>query len=195
VQELRPGLWRWTARHPEWEPEQPQDSPGDWPAEVGCIAYRAPEALVLIDPLVPAGGWDALDAVVEERLTPVHVLVTIAWHERSREHAIERYSASELVPAGVEAIPFERAGETMFWLPAHAALVPGDRLLGFGADDTGLRVCPDSWLRYLESGITGRELRAELRRLLELPIELVLVSHGEPVLAGGREALGRALEA
>jgi hypothetical protein len=30
--------------------------------------------------------------------------------------------------------------------------------------------------------------------LLDLPIELVLASHGEPVLAGGREALRRAIE-
>jgi hypothetical protein len=56
-----------------------------------------------------------------------------------------------------------------------------------------LRICPDSWLRYLASGMTGEELRAALRPLQELPIELVLVSHGEPVLAGAREALARAL--
>jgi hypothetical protein len=192
VQELRPGLWRWTARHPEWQPDQATDSPGDWPPEVGCVAYRAPEALVLIDPLVGPGQWEALDALVEDRLTPVHVLVTIHWHERSREQVVERYSASEAVPVGVEAIPFEDAGETMFWLPEHAALVPGDRILGFGGDG-GLRMCPDSWLRYLNNGLTGEALRRRLRSLLDLPVELVLVSHGEPVLAGGRDALARAL--
>ena len=36
--------------------------------------------------------------------------------------------------------------------------------------------------------------RRELEPVLDLPIELVLVSHGEPVFAGGREALARALE-
>jgi len=35
---------------------------------------------------------------------------------------------------------------------------------------------------------------AELRPLLGLPIELILVSHGEPVLDGGREALARAID-
>jgi hypothetical protein len=193
MHELRPGLWRWTARHPDWQPDEPADSPGDWPPDVGSVAYRAPEALVLIDPLVPPDGWDALDALVDDRLTPVHVLLTIHWHERSREQVVERYSASEAVPAGVEAITFERAGETMFWLPEHRALVPGDRLLGF---DRGraLRVCPDSWLGYLGNGIDGDELRRALRILLDLPIELVLVSHGEPVLENGREAVSRALE-
>jgi len=83
----------------------------------------------------------------------------------------------------------------MFWLPEYRALVPGDRLLAFGTGAGEVRACPDSWLRYLGNGISGEELRTDLRRLLELPIELVLVSHGEPVLAGGRDAVARALEA
>jgi hypothetical protein len=40
----------------------------------------------------------------------------------------------------------------------------------------------------------GRDgLRAALRPLLELPVESVLVSHGEPVLENGRDAIARAL--
>jgi glyoxylase-like metal-dependent hydrolase (beta-lactamase superfamily II) len=193
MKELRPGLWRWTARHPDWEPADPE-TPGDWPREVGCAAYAAPGALVLIDPLVEGGDWEAVDALVDGHGKPVHVLVTIQFHERSREQAVERYGASETVPEGVEAIPFERAGETMFWLPEPRALVPGDRLLGFGGVGP-LRVCPESWLRYLGNGVTGEELRALLReRLLALPVELVLVSHGEPVLNDAREALRAAVE-
>ena len=84
-----------------------------------------------------------------------------------------------------------RAGETTFWLPDVGTLVPGDRLLGDEAG--GLRVCPDSWLGYLRSGLTGAELRVLLRPLLDLPIERVLTSHGEPVLSRGREALAAAL--
>ncbi len=191
MEELRPGLWRWTAQHPEWQPAEPE-SPGDWPREVGCAAYAASGAFVLIDPLV-VDGWDALDALVEPHGKPVHVLVTIQFHERSREQAVERYGASEAVPDGVEPMALERAGETMFWLPEHRALVPGDRLLGFGGDGA-LRVCPDSWLRYLRNGLTGEELRSMLReRLLELPVELVLVSHGEPVRENARDALHGAL--
>jgi hypothetical protein len=33
-----------------------------------------------------------------------------------------------------------------------------------------------------------------MRPLLDLPIEMVLVSHGEPVLSDGRHALARALD-
>jgi len=92
---------------------------------------------------------------------------------------------------GVETITIRRAGETMVWLPGPRALVPGDRLLG--DDAGGLRLCPPGWLRYLPSRMTEAELREALRPLLELPIEMVLVSHGEPVLRDGRAAIERAL--
>lgn len=192
--ELRPGLFRWTAPHPDFESDPEPDSPADWPEHVGCVAYHGRETLVLIDPLVPDELWPTLDRLAEGR--PVAVLTTIGFHRRSRDAVVRRYGAStsrakKTLPAGVETIPIPRAGETMIWIPEHAALVPGDRVLG--GRDGGLRVCPESWLRYLSSGITGEELRAELRPLLQLPIELVLVSHGEPVLARGRDALARAL--
>jgi hypothetical protein len=192
--ELRPGLHRWTAPHPDYEPDPEPDSPADWPEQVGCVAYEAPDALVLIDPLVPDELWPELDRLAEGRR--VAVLTTIGFHRRSRDAVAARYGAStsrakKTLPRGVETIPIPRAGETMIWIREHAALVPGDRILGGG--DAGLRVCPDSWLRYLTSGITGDELREALRPLLQLPIELVLVSHGDPVLSGGRDALARAL--
>ena len=79
----------------------------------------------------------------------------------------------------------------MVWLPRPRALIPGDRLLG--DDRRGLRMCPPGWLRYLEPGLSYEELRQELRPLLDLPVERVLVSHGEPVLRDGRAAIERAL--
>jgi hypothetical protein len=192
--QIQPGLYRWTARHPAYEPDAEPNSPADWPEQVGSVAYEAPEALVLIDPLVPDSFWPALDRLAEGRR--VAVLTTIGFHRRSRDAVAERYGAStsrakKTLPTGVETIPVRGSGETMVWIPEHAALVPGDRILG--GREGGLRLCPDSWLRYLPSGMTGAELREALKPLLRLPIELVLVSHGEPVLSGGRDALERAL--
>ena len=65
--------------------------------------------------------------------------------------------------------------------------MPGDVLLG---TEGGVRLCPSSWLGR------GRlsDLAAELRPLLELPVERVLTSHGPPVTSGGAAALARALE-
>jgi hypothetical protein len=41
---------------------------------------------------------------------------------------------------------------------------------------------------------TLAEVAVRIRPLLDLPIEVVLVSHGEPVLSRGRQALARALD-
>lgn len=195
MEELAPGLWRWTARHPDTEDDPEPGSPADWPPEVGSVAYVADDALVLIDPLVPDDeAWTALDEVARGRR--VLVLTTIAWHRRSRDDAVARYDAStsrarKNLPSGVVPLPLRGAGETMFWLPAVQTLVPGDRLLGDG--EGGVRVCPDSWLRYLRGSIDGPQLRVLLRPLLDLPVERILVSHGEPVLEYGHRALARAL--
>ena len=75
------------------------------------------------------------------------ILITIAWHERSRGELMRRYNASVDVPEGVEAIEIAGSRETVFWIPEHAALVPGDRILG--DRPPGLRLCPDSWMRNL----------------------------------------------
>ncbi|MGH3092527.1 MAG: hypothetical protein ACRDOP_06700 [Gaiellaceae bacterium] len=200
LQEIRRGLLRWTARHPDAEAEPEPESPADWPPDVGSVAYEASDAFVFVDPLVPPekdAFWTSLDERVRGHAQRVVVLTTIAFHRRSRDEVVERYGAStsrarRTLPAGVETVPMRRAGEVMVWLPEHRALVPGDRILGAG--DGGLRLCPESWLRYLPSGMNLPELREALGPLLELPIEMVLVSHGEPVLAEGRAALVRALK-
>jgi hypothetical protein len=198
--ELAPGLHRWTARHPDADPSPTPGSPADWGPDVGCVAYEAPDALVLVDPLVPDDREDlrdALDALVRRHGRRVAILTTLGFHRRSKEELAARYDAStsrarKTLPAGVETVQIKGAGETMVWLAEPRALVPGDRLLG--ADGDGLRLSPESWLRYLPSGMRTRQLREALRPLLDLPVEKVLVSHGEPVLRGGRDAIARALE-
>jgi hypothetical protein len=87
----------------------------------------------------------------------------------------------------VRTVPVRRGGEVMVWLEEHRALVPGDRLIGDGRG--GIRMCPPSWY----SGLSPDGLREALRPALDLPVEMVLVSHGEPVLGDGRRALERAL--
>jgi hypothetical protein len=200
LRELGSGLWRWTALHPEFVPGAKPESPADWPEGVGSALYHGEDATVLIDPLLPTGDdgfLGELHAQVRGRGLPAAILTTIKFHRRSRDELARRYSASTSrakaeLPAGVESVPISGAGETMFWIPAAGALVTGDRIMG--AAGGGLRICPESWLRYLSSGITLADLAARLRPLLDLPIESVLVSHGEPVLTDGRAALADALD-
>ena len=186
VGELAPGLWRWTALHPDWK-----DGEG-WEQEVGCVYYEAAGATALIDPLVPAERerfLEALDRDVERRGLPVTILVTCKWHERSAGELKERYGADDAPPAGVEPVlVLPDIEETLWWLPEHRTLVAGDVIVG--APD-GVSVCPGSWL---EGEAWPASIPAALQPLLDLPVERVLVSHGDPVLENGRAALERALE-
>ena len=199
LQVLAAGLYRWTARHPDADPNPIPGSPADWGADVASVAYAASNALVLVHPLVPADRaalQRELDALVERCGRRVAILTTLGFHRRSRDELATRYGAStsrakKALPEGVETIPIRGAGETMIWIPEHGALIPGDRLLG--DDRGGLRLCPDSWLRYLPSKMSQAGLLEALRPLLDLPVEMVLVSHGEPVLEGGRDAIARVL--
>ena len=212
VEQLRAGLWRWTGLHPEWTPEE--GGPDGWEQEVGCVYYEAPDAVVLVDPLVPpedeARFSDALDRDLARAARPVHVLLTVFWHERSAHAIAARYGASvhaderrvdrfgtppthafrpgSELAGGVRAIDAHGRNEVLFWIARERALVAGDILLGDGRG--GVRLCPESWLH---EGVGHRELRAALRPLLELPVELLLVSHGEPVLEEAAGALARAL--
>ena len=185
VAELAPGLWRWAAPHPDWTDAE------EWPQEVGSVYYEAPDATVLFDPLVPAERdrfFAALDRDVERRGLPVTLLLTVEWHARSSDELRERYNAGADLPAGVEPFAIPEVDETLWWLPEHRALVAGDVLLG--SENGGVRVCPDSWL---DGRSTPASVRDALRPLLDLPVERVLVSHGDPVLEHGRVALERAL--
>jgi glyoxylase-like metal-dependent hydrolase (beta-lactamase superfamily II) len=207
VTRLADGLWRWTTYY------------GEWRDTVGCVYYEAPDAIVLIDPLVPGETseatrfWNALDRDVARVARPVHVYVTVFWHVRSAGEIVARYGGTlrvpsraraanekragipaavfqpgDALPGAVEALATGRSTEVMYWIPEHRALVPGDVLLG--ADDGGLRLCPPSWL---PASVTHAKLRETLKPLLDLPVERVLVSHGEPVTAAASARLREAL--
>jgi hypothetical protein len=201
AEQIVPGLWRWTAPHPGWRADAASGGDADWDELVGSALYELPHAAVLFDPLLPGEGRDAflewLDGAVAGR--PVRILTTIRWHRRDRDALAARYrgqtpGAWNAVPPGVSPKPLRGAGETLYWLEQPGALICGDRVLGGDGDgDGGLRVCPESWLDDVTVDRAG--LAQLLSRLLELPIEVVLTSHGQPVLHDGRAALARAVAA
>jgi hypothetical protein len=211
VQELAPGLWRWTARHPDWKDGY------DWSPIVGCFYVEADDVTLVVDPLVPDDEgerfWAALDRDVERRGVPVAVLLTETAHARSAGEVAARYDAevwaherardalggAELhavrpgdeLPGGARSLD-EGYGDTSgtpLFLPSHGALAPGDAIVEVEGE---LRVWwgvegEEDERRYRE------EFLPALRRWLELPIERVLVSHGEQ-RAFGREDVAAALE-
>jgi hypothetical protein len=197
LQELRPGLWRWTASHPEW------DHAEHWGPQVASVYAELPEAIVVVDPLVPedeeARFWAALDRDVTRAERPLHVLLTVHWHERSVPAVLDRYHAKLWrpeeegpLPAGVRAELVKGSDwvEALFYLEPYHALVAGDLLIG---SNDGVEL-PVEWFPKDEREWARNELKPELReRLAALPVELVLVSHGEPVLEDGAAALAAAL--
>lgn len=189
MEEVATGLRRWTAWHEEWE------------QDVGSLAFESPDGLILFDPLDPP----------RELRGPAHVLITVFWHGRSTRdldaarvwassrsarplrnrgvNVTDVFQAGDQLPGGVEAFQTARASEVVFWLPEQRAVVVGDVLLGAGAKPRAtrdpLRLCPERWL----GKATHDDLRARLRPLLELSVELVLTAHGAPVLVDGHSAL------
>lgn len=184
------GLWRWTAEHPRWEhwPNHEREA-----REVGCVYYEAHDATVLVDPLVPAGEEDDffrhLDADVERRRLPVVILLTADWHRRSADELAARYEAriGGTLPAGVEEIPIEGADEwqVAYFIRPHAALVVAEI---FGVDIDG-----ELYVGQSPTLVRPDELEASLDRIMELPIERLLVSHGEPVLDDAKTQMAEAL--
>jgi hypothetical protein len=190
VLRLADGLWRWTAEHPNWE---------NWPnhereaREVGCVYYEAPDATVLVDPLVPVGEegdfFRHLDADVARRGLPVVILLTAEWHRRSADELAARYDAriGGALPASVEEIPIEGADERQvaYFIRPHGALITCET---FGVD-------VDGELYAAQSPALKRpaEFEASLERIMELPIEWLLVSHGEPVLENAKARMAEAL--
>lgn len=205
VTRIEDGLWAWTGFHEEWR------------KDVGCVYVEGTDTVCLVDPIIPSEDRDrflaALDRDVARLGLPVHVLLTVFWHTRSARELAERYDAEVWAPSRARAAVERRAGpgvrtfrpgdelpgevtthatarsnEVVLFLPAHRALVSGDVILG--ADDGALRLCPASWL---PDGVGQDELRSSLEPLLALPVEHVLVSHGQPVIGGGSAALERLL--
>jgi len=199
---IHEGLWRWTASDPRFALSEAAAS------EVSCIYYESlkysPSAAVLFDPLVPPEGssdaerfWRALDRDVARVGGAVAVILGTAHHARSAQRILDRYrstgraplyvrDASDPLPSGVQAFTTDALGETesVYFLPEHKALYFADVLIGAG--DGRARLTPRSW---------GGDLRSFLARLAELPVEMLLFSHGEPVLERGAEALLEALSA
>ena len=204
---LADGLLRWTEPHPEW-------SAGDFGAEVASFAVRAEDEGLLIDPLLSsdASFLDELFAGADR----VSVLVTIGYHARSSEELASRFDSRIYGPVGVGkrlsrsdrftaispgdelpcgarsfAIGKPRRGEQPLYLPSHRALVFGDAVV---EHDGSLRVWCHDQVDEKVSRFYRERFNPTLRPLLELDVERVLVTHGEPVLSGGREALRRALD-
>jgi glyoxylase-like metal-dependent hydrolase (beta-lactamase superfamily II) len=199
LREVAPGLWYWTAPHPAWR------GATGWPEDVGCVCYRATQATVLIDPLLPPGEEEAFWSFVDGLGLRVEVLLTASWHRRDAREVAQRYGTTvwaheragqhldfptrnDALPDGVDTFTpdGDREGQVAFYLREHEALVVAEFFMGTG---NGFKLCPSPTLHDLDA------FHRSMRKLVDLEIERVLVAHGEPVLSDGRRRIAEALGA
>jgi hypothetical protein len=193
MEEIAPGVWHWTARHPH--------------IHAGVSSYYLLPERVLIDPMIPPPGaeWFA------EHGAPEHVLLSNRHHDRDAWRLRETFGCTvhcirnglhELEGRGpVQAFDFgdELPGgvivhevdsicpdETALQIPSRAALACADGVIR-GGDDGELAFVPDFLMDDPEQ--TKQGLRDAYRRLLQLDFDLLLLAHGEPVIGRGKEAL------
>ena len=214
VTQVAPGLWRWAARHPEWHP-------GAFGREVASFALlvRGGEIL-LVDPLL-VGESDGVTALLDDLAAGserLHVYITIPYHVRSTREIVLRYGADRvqvwgerrvarrLAPdirvtapePGLE-LPFggrcfaigrPRRAELPLWIEDHAALAFGDALVTTAGE---LRIWSSDRLDDRRLAFYRERFAPTLAPLLGLPVQRILVTHGEPVLQHAPAALRGAL--
>jgi hypothetical protein len=211
MKQLAKGLYRWTARHPDWHPS---DAFG---AEVAGFALVAGDELLLVDPLLP-DGQDALLDDLAGAATTTSILITIGYHVRSAAALSARYGATVHGPAQAgkrlgDGTPFAllepgtpgpggavahaigkpRRGETPLWLPSHKAIAFGDALVATPAGE--LRMWCQEPLDDRRRAFYRDRFAPTLEPLAEREPRRILPTHGPPILAGGAAALRAAATA
>jgi hypothetical protein len=218
--ELAHGIYVWTTRHPEWRTAAEEVVSYVLVGE-GVVAMVDPLLPAEDDPERPE-TLDVLDDVVEHG-GRLEICITIPYHTRSAEDLFVRYhervptrvwghaavrkrlhgdtpltelpkarvgESAEFADGFVQAwaIGNPRRYETPFYFPSHRALAFGDAIVAL--ENGELRVWDQSggspdWYE--------RRLLPTLRPLAEIDVERVLVTHGRPLLNGGRRGLKAAL--
>jgi hypothetical protein len=187
IVDVAPGLWIWRVEHPTWEPG------ARWERTVTCTCVESAGEIAVLDGLAPSEDTDA----VWERLAarpPTLAIVLKPDHVRDVDVFVDRYGARGLgpwlfwranipktslepiepgtvIPGGFVALADGRGrNETPLWLPEQRTIVFADAL-----------TAPRGDLRVSMSPARTERVLAALSKLLELPFERVIVSHGEPV--------------
>jgi hypothetical protein len=198
VRDVAPGLWIWRIEHPDWRPGV------DWDRLVTSTCVETGGEVAVLDGLAPPDDadeiWERLDgkpptvAVVlkPDHVRDVDVFVNLFgargygpwlfWRGNIPKTQLQAIEPGSELPGGLVALYDGRGrNETPIWLPEQQTIVFADALTERGGE---LRVWGTPW--------HDERVLPALEKLLELPFERVIVSHGEPV--HDRAAFERALE-
>lgn len=187
VRDVTTGLWLWRQPHWQWHEGE------DWEREVSSFAVESRGEIVLLDPLAPPPSahqvWTRLDArpptaiviLKPDHVRDVDLFVrwygaraygpNLFWRDDVPRTELEAIGPSDELPGELRALDDGRGRmETPVYLPEQRAIVFADGMTAPGG------ILRPWWSPRLEE----RVLPA-LRAFLDLPLEHVLVSHGEPV--------------
>jgi hypothetical protein len=207
MREVVPGLFHWSAFHPGIRHD--------------VSSYYVLDSGVLIDPLLPADGFeDGGDAfqwladngppqvillsnrhhyrhsgrLVEAFGIPVRASRP-GMHEFSSEQRVEPFDFGDELRGGVIAHEVDAIcpDETALEIPTVRAVALADGLVRFDALDDPLGFVPD-WLLGDDPEEVKRGLLASFERLLDLDFEHVLLAHGLPLVGDGKERLREFVE-
>jgi glyoxylase-like metal-dependent hydrolase (beta-lactamase superfamily II) len=187
VRDVADGLWIWRLRHPHWNPKL------DWQPIVTSVCVDVNGEVLLLDPLMPPAKnrevWTRLEsrpptaAVVLKpdhvrdvdlvvRLYPVRAFgPALFWPNDVPRTELEPVEPGSQLPGGLIALYDGRGkNETPLWLPQHRTLVFADALTE-----------REGKLRVWSSRSHEERALPALQKLLDLPFERVIISHGNPV--------------
>jgi glyoxylase-like metal-dependent hydrolase (beta-lactamase superfamily II) len=197
MNELLPDLFAWTAYHEGIE------------RDVSSY-FVGGEAATLIDPKLPEGGLEAIEAIGR----PQAIVLTNRHHLRDSERLAEAFGCPilchedglhEFAGGGPSVTPFRFGDELRPGIEAMevAAITPEETALHIEVGG-GAMAFADGIIRYggeigfVPDVLLGddpeavkRGVRQSVRRLLELDFDTVLFAHGAPIARGGKAALER----
>jgi hypothetical protein len=222
MEKLTEGLWRWTAWHPEWHPGEFGAEVGCFAADEGDGTLLLIDPLLPGGGSKERGDRDSVLAVLDERVGDrVAILISVPYHVRSSEELWRRYRdraevtihghaacAKRLedrcafreiepgtpLPGGATAytIGKPRRHEMPLHIPSHGALAFGDAVV---EADGELRVWASDRIDAKVERFYRERFNPTLEPLLGLDFDTVLVTHGQPLLENGKDALHDALRA
>ncbi len=195
VREILPGVEHWTAVHPR--------------IRMPVSSYRLVGEGVLIDPLVPDAGTDALAAPA----APGHVLLTNRhhWrgcseliaafgvvvhaprsglHEFGSDRPVVPYDPGDELPGGavVHEVGVLCPDEMALHVPAHGVLALADGAVRHPPDGP-LVFVPDPLLGDDPAAIRAGLSAAYAQLAATLDFDTLLLAHGDPIVGDGRAAL------
>jgi hypothetical protein len=197
MQEILPGLWHWSTRHPD----------------IGqrVSSYAVPDAALALDPLVTDGGDRLRELGVRT------VALTCRHHRRSAPDLQRALGARVLVPEPglheyedddeVDVTGYADGDELAPGVTAHVlgAISPDDFVChldvgpgalafadGLHTMEGELALMPDSLMDDPDQ--VRARTRERVAELLELPFDAVLLAHGDPIATDGKAALRRWLD-